>query len=116
MSPITAHRRARLRNRFAPQIAAPAKVNALDITEIRHFPVREPVSGNRYSVLQVTTRSGLIGWGECGYNPAADLKALQQAWIGKPANSYATIAAAMPFRAALDIAFLDIVGKAAKAP
>jgi hypothetical protein len=35
--------------------------------EIRHSPVREPISGNRYSFLKVTTRAGLIGWGECGY-------------------------------------------------
>jgi galactonate dehydratase len=116
MSNNTAHRRARLWNGIAPQAAAPGKPDALDVTEIRHFPVREPVSGNRYSVLKVTTRSGLTGWGECGYNPAADLKALERAWIGRPASSYATIAAATPFRAALDIALLDIVGKAAKAP
>jgi L-alanine-DL-glutamate epimerase-like enolase superfamily enzyme len=116
MSNNTTHRRARLWNGIAPQTAAAGKPEALDVTEIRHFPVREPVSGNRYSVLKVTTRSGLIGWGECGYNPAADLKAVQQAWIGRPANSYATIAAATPFRAALDIALLDVVGKAAKAP
>jgi galactonate dehydratase len=116
MNQITALRRARLRKRFVPQIAAAAKPDALDVTEIRHFPVREPVSGNRYSILKVTTRSGLIGWGECGYNPGADLKALQLAWIGKPANTYATIGGTTPFRAALDIAFLDILGKAAKAP
>jgi galactonate dehydratase len=116
MRDIAERRRARLRNRFAPQIAAAAKPDALDVTEIRHFPVREPVSGNRYSVLKIMTRSGLIGWGECAYNPAADLKVVQLAWIGRPANSYAIIAAATPFRAALDIAFLDIVGKAAKAP
>ena len=97
-------------------MAAAAKADPLDITEIRHFPVREPVSGNRYSILKVTTRAGLIGWGECAYNSAADLRALQLAWIGRPANTYATIAGATPFRAALDIAFLDIVGKAAKAP
>jgi L-alanine-DL-glutamate epimerase-like enolase superfamily enzyme len=115
MSHIAEHRRARLRSRLAPQIATAAKPDALDIAEIRHFPVREPVSGSRYSILKVTTRSGLIGWGECAYNPGADLKALQQVWIGRPANAYATIAAE-PFRAALDIAFLDIVGKAAKAP
>ncbi len=116
MSHSTAHRRARLRDRFAPQIAAAAKPDPLDVTEIRHFPVREPVSGNRYSVLKVTTRSGIVGWGEGAYNPAADLKALQTAWIGRRANTYATISAATAFRAALDIAFLDIVGKAAKAP
>jgi galactonate dehydratase len=117
MSQIIAHRRARLRMSFAPQTVAVApKLAALDITEIRHFPVREPVSGNRYSVLKVTTRSGLTGWGECGYDPNADLKALQAAWVGKPANTYATIAPSTPFRAALDIALIDIVGKAANAP
>jgi galactonate dehydratase len=110
------HRRARLLARLAPQIAVAGKPDGLDIAEIRHFPVREPVSASRYSVLKVTTRSGLIGWGECAFDAGADLKALQSAWIGRPANAYATIAAPTPFRAALDIALLDIVGKAAKAP
>ena len=60
--------------------------------------------------------SGLVGWGECGYDSGADFKALQSAWVGKPANAYATIAPATPFRAALDIALLDILGKAANTP
>jgi galactonate dehydratase len=103
--------------RIAPQTAASvSRPAALDITEIRHFPLREPVSGNRYSLLRVTTRSGLVGWGECVYDSTADLKALQSAWIGKPANAYATIPPSTPFRAALDIALLDILGKAANAP
>ena len=102
--------------RLAPQVAAAAKPSAMDITEIRHFPLREPASGNRYSLLKITTRSGLTGWGECGFDSTADLKALQSAWIGKPANAYATIPPSTPFRAALDIALLDILGKAANAP
>jgi len=106
------HRRERLRARIAPQTAAGVASPApLDITEIRHFPLREPVSGNRYSLLRITTRSGLVGWGECGYDPSADLRALQSTWAGKPANAYATIAPSTPFRAALDIALLDIFGK-----
>jgi galactonate dehydratase len=117
MNHMTMHRRARLRMNFAPQAAsAAAKPAALDITEIRHYPVREPVSGNRYSLLRVTTRSGLTGWGECGFDPNADFKALQSAWVGKPASAYATVARSAPFRAALDIALLDILGKAANAP
>ncbi|HWF09304.1 MAG TPA: hypothetical protein VG297_12630, partial [Bryobacteraceae bacterium] len=116
MSHITMQRRARLLARFAPQVAAAAKPAELDITEIRHFPVREPVSGSRYSLLRVKTRSGVTGWGECGYDPNADFKALESAWVGRPANAYAAITASTPFRAALDIALLDIVGKAAKAP
>jgi galactonate dehydratase len=116
MSQIAAKRRARLLTNFTAQTALAAKPSDLDIEEIRHYPLREPVSGNRYSVLRVRTRSGLIGWGECGFDPNADLKALQTAWTGKPAHAYATIAPQTPFRAALDIALLDILGKAAKAP
>ena len=116
MSQLTIHRRERLRLPIAPQTVAAARPGALDITDIRHFPVREPVSGNRYSLLRIATRSGLVGWGECGYNPNADLKALQSAWEGKPANAYATIAPSTPFRAALDIALLDVLGKAANTP
>jgi galactonate dehydratase len=102
---------------FAPQaVAAAAKPSALDITEIRHFPLREPASGARYSLLRVKTRSGLIGWGECRYDPNADFKAVESAWTGRPANAYATIEPSTPFRAALDIALLDILGKAANAP
>ena len=113
---MIAHRRAKLLNRLAPQVAVAGKPEALDITEIRHFPVREPVSGNRYSVLKVATRSGLIGWGECGHNAIADLEPLQAAWMGRPAYAYATIPSSLPFGAALDMALLDILGKAAKAP
>lgn len=117
MSQIIMQRRERLRLRIAPQAAAAAATpSRLDISEIRHFPLREPVSGNRYSLLRVTTRSGLIGWGECGYDPNADIKSLESAWVGKPANAYATIPPSTPFRAAFDIALLDIVGKAANAP
>jgi galactonate dehydratase len=116
MNHITMRRRARLAAGFAPQAAAAVKPAELDIAEIRHFPVREPVSGSRYSLLRVKTRSGVTGWGECGYDPNADFKALESAWAGRPANAYATITPSTPFRAALDIALLDIVGKAANAP
>ena len=116
MNHTAMRRRARLWSSVAPQTAAAAKPAALDIREIRHFPVREPGSGNRYSLLKVTTRSGLVGWGECKYDPGADLKAVQSEWVGKQTNAYSTIAPSTPFRAALDIAMLDILGKAANAP
>lgn len=116
MSHVITNRRARLRQPIALQTAAAGKPAALDITAIRVFSVGEPVGGNRYSLLRVTTRSGLTGWGECAYDPNADLKALQSAWMGKPANAYATITPSTPLRAALDMALLDILGKAANAP
>lgn len=116
MNHVTIQRRARLLAGLARQTTGAAKPTALDTTDIRHFAVREPVSGNRYSLLRITTQSGLTGWGECRYDPNADIKALQSAWIGRPANAYATIPPSNPFRAALDIASLDILGRAANAP
>lgn len=67
MRHIVLHRRERLRMAIAAQArtAAPAKVSDWEVAEIRHFPLCEPVSGNRYSLLRVTTRSGITGWGEC---------------------------------------------------
>jgi len=116
MNHAAIRRRARLWTTLAPQAAAAVKPAALDITNIRHFPVREPVSGNRYSLLKITTRSGLVGWGECKHDPNADFGPVQSGWVGKQANAYATVPPSTPFRAALDIAMLDILGKAANAP
>jgi L-alanine-DL-glutamate epimerase-like enolase superfamily enzyme len=116
MSDITVRRRASLLQTFSPQVATSPKPDALDITDIRCFQVREPVSKNQYSVLRVRTRSGLIGWGECRFAANADVNALRSTWIGRPATAYATIPTSDPFRAALDMAALDILGKAANAP
>ncbi|MBV9265785.1 MAG: hypothetical protein JO061_06425 [Acidobacteriaceae bacterium] len=116
ISHIALQRRARLQARFAAEPAQAGDRAALDISDIRHFPIREPVSGNRYSLLRVTTRSGLTGWGECAFDSSADINAVESAWVGRPAHAYATVMPSTPFRAALDIAFLDILGKAANAP
>jgi hypothetical protein len=40
---------------FAPPAAVATKPAELDIAEIWHFPVREPVSGNRKSLLRIKT-------------------------------------------------------------
>ncbi len=117
MNPIRIDKRARLLAGIAQSAAKVAgSASALDITAIRHYPVREPVSGKRYSLLRITTRSGLIGWGESPHDPNADAKALESTWIGRPASAYATIPSSTPFRAALDMACFDILGKAADAP
>jgi galactonate dehydratase len=116
MDHITVRRRARLLPVFTAQVAASSKPAALDISDVRYFPVRGPVSKNQYSLLRVRTRSGLIGWGECRFDPKADVDALRSAWIGRSATVYATIPTSDPFRAALDMAALDILGKAANAP
>ena len=86
------------------------------IAEIRWFPVREPVSGNRYAVVRVKTRSGLTGWGECAQAAEQDARALEKEWTGRPATLYAAIDRSMPLAGALDMAMLDILGKACRAP
>lgn len=117
MNVAIARRRARLSGGFAPQSAAAVPQNEPHvITEIRWFPVREPVSGNRYATVRVKTGSGLIGWGECAQASEQDAKALEKAWIGKPATLYAAIDASAPLAGALDMAMLDILGKACHAP
>jgi galactonate dehydratase len=116
MNAAIVRRRARLAVGFAPQAASAAGASSLDITEIRHYPLREPVSGNQYSLLRVKTRSGLTGWGECRAEFAGDVKALQAAWLGRPAHTYAAITPSTPFGGALDMALLDLVGKACNAP
>lgn len=117
MNAVARRRRVRLSAGFVPQAAATvSSPSALDVAEIRHFPVREPVSGNRYSLLRVKTRSGLTGWGECPTVTSDDLKRLESAWMGRPAHNYAAIDASTPAGAALDVALLDILGKACHAP
>ena len=110
-------RRKRLSAGFAAQAAAAAPVaGEHTIAEIRWFPVREPVSGNRYAILRVKTRSGLVGWGECAQAPEQDAKALEKEWIGRQATHYAAIDPASRLAGALDMALLDILGKACRAP
>ena len=111
----TISRRMRLNAAFAPQAAV--RPDAGDtVAEMRWFPVREPVSGNRYTLLRVKTRSGLTGWGECAQAAAQDATALEKDWIGKPATLYAAIDSSSPLAGALDMALLDILGKACRTP
>src|SRR5438309_627538 len=117
MNRTISRRRSRLGVGFAPQ-AALAKPDAGEhiVEEMRWFPVREPVSGNGYTVLRVKTRSGLIGWGECARAADHDAKAFEKGWIGRSATLYAAIDLSSPLAGALDMALLDILGKACRAP
>jgi galactonate dehydratase len=112
----TLTRRARLSALFAPQASASPEIAEHAIAEMRWFPVREPVSGSRYTVLRIKTRSGLTGWGECADAPEQDAKDLEREWMGRPATLYAAIDHSSRLAGALDIAMLDILGKASRAP
>src|SRR5215467_386630 len=98
-------RRMRLSVAFSPQ---PPQASAASgehaIAEMRWFPVREPVSGNRYSLLRVKTRSGLTGWGECAQASEQEAKAIEKEWIGRSATRYAAVDPSSPLAGALDMA------------
>src|SRR5258708_19430344 len=110
-------RRMRLSVAFTPQAAAAMAQGAEHtLAEMRWFPLREPVSGNRYTVLRVKTRSGVTGWGECAQAAEQDMKAIEKEWIGRSAMLYAAIEPSSPLAGALDMALLDITGKTCRAP
>ena len=117
MNTASSHRRARLNGIIAAQVAAAAPPDSrLEITEIRLFAIREPVSHRSYSVVRVRTRGGQIGFGEGSPISDSQFSPTQQYWIGKPATSYTTTGPLLPLSGAVDIALLDIIGKAANAP
>lgn len=92
----------------------------MNVSGIRVYPLREPRSGRRYTVLRVATESGLVGFGECGAVSAADLAKATQIVTGKPATAYEVIRQQLlplpGLQAAVNVALLDILGKKAKAP
>src|SRR5437764_5228786 len=92
----------------------------LAVSGIQAYALREPVSKRAYTVLEVQTKGGLTGYGEC---PAAAPEALalaKQAALGQAATSYEVIGRQLAtdpgMQAAMGMALLDIVGKYAKAP
>lgn len=90
------------------------RAGELAIDEIGVFPRRG------YTLLRLTTRSGIQGLGECGEVSAADVQFVAERVRGRPATAYelaGELLAARPgLRSAVDMALLDIVGKAVKAP
>ncbi len=112
-------RRARLQSVIAMQ-AASAGNDPLEVRDVRAYPLREPGSGRRYTALKLTARSGMVGWGECGDITRREFDAAKQAVVGTPGSAYEIAfrkLAAMPaIRAGIDMAMLDMLGKAAKAP
>jgi galactonate dehydratase len=82
--------------------------------------VREPASKRRYTIVRITTRSGLEGFGECHSLTVEDITKARSYLPGKPGTAYEVIARELAafrhLRAAVDMALLDVAGKAAKAP
>jgi galactonate dehydratase len=92
----------------------------MNVSGMRVYPLREPRSGRRYSVLKVLTESGLVGFGECEAVSSSDLARATQIVTGKPATGYEVIRQQLlplpGLQAAVNVALLDILGRKAKAP
>ena len=116
MRTLAAHRRARLSSIIAAQAAAAVPDTKLEITELRQFPVREPASGRTYSIVRVRTRGGPSGFGEGPTVAESQFARTRQYWTGKAATSYTIAGPQLPLSGAVDMALLDIIGKACNAP
>ena len=115
-------RRARLAAFAAPQATTAGGANSpLQITALRDYPLREPVSGRTYTVIKLQTRGGLEGYGECGSVTATDLAQALKIVRGKEATQFETVRFQLKstpsgLAAALNMAMLDVVGRSVKAP
>ena len=99
---------------------SPGAKPELVISDLKAYPLREPVSRRSYTVLEVQTKGGLTGYGECSAAPADALALAKQTALGQAATSYEVIsrqlAGSAGMQAAVVMALLDITGKYAKAP
>ena len=106
----------------AAQAAMPGRTGSrLEMTALRDYRLREPVSGRAYTVLKLQTRGGLAGYGECPAIDPADLARILEAIRGKEPTQFESVGnqlknAPPGLLAALNMAMLDVVGRALKAP
>ncbi len=92
----------------------------MTVTDVRAWHLREPDSGRRYTVLRLETRGGLIGYGEGGPSTAAMIADAKAAASGRRPNETEFIRhrlEALPaLEAAVNNAFLDLLGKSTNTP
>jgi galactonate dehydratase len=109
-------RRTKLAQWIALQTAATGPNNADEITEMRAYPVREPSSRRAYTVVRLRTKSGLVGWGETERVTSADLDKARTGVIGRPPTAYTVTTTGTSLDPAIQMAMLDISGKACSSP
>jgi galactonate dehydratase len=92
----------------------------LAITELHAWRLREPVSNRRYTVVRLTTRGGITGYGEGASANAGEIATAKSAVVGRLAFETEFIrhhlSAVPAMEAAISNAMLDVVSKAAKVP
>ena len=111
-------RRQKLQHLLAMQAATPAVTQGRGhpISEMHAFPLREPGSRRRYTVVRVRTRSGLTGFGECGAVSAEDVATAKAALPGKDATAYQFVSTGTSLDGAINMALIDITARACNAP
>ncbi len=91
------------------------------VRSIKAFRLREPDSRRAYTMLRLDTSGGLTGWGECAASVSdADTAAAVRALQGVDTSAYEVawlkLAAFPTFRAAVDMALIDVSAQQSKAP
>ena len=114
-------RRARLFPLLAAQSTPPpAASGRLAIVNCRAYVAREPVSKREYAILKIETGGGITGWGETRAILPAELAQATSVLRGREATEFAALHVALTalpnLQGAANMALLDIVGQAAKAP
>lgn len=103
------------RARLVPPVAAAISTGPLTIAGGRLWRLREP-SGRVYSMIRLDTRGGLRGYGEAGPVEAAEFARVLALLQGREANSFEVLGLSGPLRGAVNMAMLDLVGRATQAP
>jgi galactonate dehydratase len=88
----------------------------LAIRDVEAFPLREPASGHRYTLLRLRTTSGLTGYVECARVTLPELEQARRILDSRPANAWAGLPAGTPMRGALCTALADLTAKACETP
>ncbi len=91
----------------------------LEISDVKAWRLREPVSKRAYTVVRVQAGS-FSGYGECGAVTAEQVDRAKKIILKREATAYEAIrrdlASMTAMQSAIDMALLDITGKFAKAP
>jgi len=99
-----------------PQVAG----HPLEIVQFHAWRMKEPVSGRRYTVVEIQSRSGDAGYGEGGPATAAEIVEARAATSGRRVTEWESIRARlaqMPaMEAAVNNAMLDLLARSRKIP
>ena len=92
----------------------------LEIAQFQAWRLKEPVSGRRYTVVELQSRGGETGYGEGGPVPAAEIVEARTAILGRRATESefvrARLAGIPAMEAAVGNAMLDLLSKSRKVP